>query len=54
MSMDVHYARRLSARTKRAISVHLHVAVQQPFRADGEHVAVDQHLDHEHRIDRKR
>ena len=33
--------------------VHLHLAAQQPLRADGEHVAEDEHPDHEHRIDRR-
>ena len=32
--------------------VHLHLAAQRPFRADREHIADDQHPDHEHRIDR--
>jgi hypothetical protein len=33
--------------------VHLHLAAQQPLRADGKHVADDEHPDHEHRIDRR-
>ncbi len=32
--------------------VHLHLAAQQPLRADGEHVAEDKHPDHENRINR--
>ena len=32
--------------------VHLHLTAQQPLRADGEHVAEDQHPNREHRIDR--
>ena len=33
--------------------VHLHLAAQRPFRADREHVADEEHPDHEHRIDRR-
>lgn len=33
--------------------VHLHLAAQQSFRADGEYIAEDEHPDHEHRIDRR-
>jgi hypothetical protein len=43
MPMDVHDPRQLVGEAERAISVHLHLAAQQPFRADGEHVAEDQH-----------
>jgi hypothetical protein len=32
--------------------VHLDFAAERPLRADREHVADDQHPDHEHRIDR--
>ncbi len=32
--------------------VELDLAAQRAFRADGEHLADDQHSDHQHRIDR--
>ena len=32
--------------------VHLHFTAQRPFRADREHVADEEHPDHERRIDR--
>src|SRR6266851_6324261 len=33
--------------------VHLHITAQRPLRADREHVADDEHPDHEHRINRR-
>src|ERR1700740_2558427 len=40
--------------TKPAIGkVHSHVTAQRPLRADREHVADDEHPDHQHRIDRR-
>lgn len=33
--------------------VYLHFTAQRPLGADREHVADDQHPDHEHRIDRR-
>jgi hypothetical protein len=54
MPVDVHDARQIVGEDRRGLSRFLHFAAQQPFRADGEHVAEDQHPDHEHRIDRKR
>ena len=32
--------------------IHLHLAAQQPLRANGEHVAEDKHSDHKNRINR--
>jgi hypothetical protein len=32
--------------------VHSNITAQRPLRADGEHVAEDEHPDHQHRIDR--
>ena len=32
--------------------VHSHITAQRPLRADREHIADDEHPDHQHRIDR--
>jgi hypothetical protein len=49
MPMDVHDARQIVGEDREG---HLG-SPEQPFRADGEHVAEDQHPDHEH-LDRSK